>query len=488
VATLGCGGRLVSTAIYETTRALRTLLSSQLRKRVPTAVVTLLPPGDALPETPGVNLYLYRVQETPFTRNDRWRGDRSTPASAVRALGLQLSYLLTPLGAKPEEQGVVGDDAHTMLGEAMLTLHENPIVNRTHLASFDADSVLPDFLRDSFEELKVVLVPTSIDELARIWSTINQPYRMSVAYEVSVVLLRPTSPPPADGAIVTSTDVSVVIPETPRLAELDPSTGPIARVSAGAVVATQLVIGGVGLTGRAVRTSVTVDGELVTVTGPADPRDTRLQIVLPERPRAGPRLAVNVAIDGRAGAPLAYVVSPWLATLTPIRTALESNATDTGLVLRGSGFTATPHAVRFEGPTGVTEQTAFADGGSDSEATVEIPAGLGNGHYAVRLLPSADGTVTNPRFLQVIPRIDTPVALTTITTELGSQAHRLTIAGARLEGADVRILVDGAAHLAGPNADATQIVLSLGTLLREGSHTVAVSVDGHSSHTVELEV
>src|SRR5262249_10277002 len=123
-------------AIYEVTRALRELLHSQLALAMPSTsvVVTLLPPGDALPETSGVNLYLYRVTESPFTRNRSWPGDRTTPPSNKPALGLQLYYLLTPLGARPDNSGVtLGDDAHTMLGVAMLTFQENPILNDVHL-------------------------------------------------------------------------------------------------------------------------------------------------------------------------------------------------------------------------------------------------------------------------------------------------------------------------------------------------------------------
>src|SRR5262249_1387793 len=101
-------------AIYEVTRALRMLLQGSLSGLVPNAEVTLLPPGDALPETSGINLFLYRVLESPFTRNRDWPGDRVTAPAREPALGLQLYYLMTPLGARPADanpQG--GDDAHT---------------------------------------------------------------------------------------------------------------------------------------------------------------------------------------------------------------------------------------------------------------------------------------------------------------------------------------------------------------------------------------
>ena len=64
-------------AINDVTRALGQLVESQIKQQVSAAVVTLLPPGDTLPEQTGVNLYLYRVTEPPHTRNDPWRGDRT---------------------------------------------------------------------------------------------------------------------------------------------------------------------------------------------------------------------------------------------------------------------------------------------------------------------------------------------------------------------------------------------------------------------------
>src|SRR5580765_5778759 len=106
-----------ATAVYNVTRALRLLLRSQLALVSSNPVVTLLPPGDTLPEAAGVNLYLYRVTESPFTKNRPWPGDRATPPSDRPALGLQLYYLLTPLGAPPTDANFSeGDDAHTMLG------------------------------------------------------------------------------------------------------------------------------------------------------------------------------------------------------------------------------------------------------------------------------------------------------------------------------------------------------------------------------------
>ena len=156
-----------------------------------------------------------------------------TPPLNKPVLGLQLSYLLTPLGPKTiDTQFDVGDDAHTMLGIAMLTLQENPILNDIHLPDFDADKVLskaPSLL-NSYEQIKIRLMPTSLEELSKIWATINKPYRLSVAYEVSLIELTPKTPPPVNGGIVTSTHIFVDAISPPRLTELTPARGALVRI------------------------------------------------------------------------------------------------------------------------------------------------------------------------------------------------------------------------------------------------------------------
>jgi Pvc16 N-terminal domain len=226
-----------STVIKDVTRGLQTLLLTQLTAVSSTAQVSLLPPGEALPSGLGVNLYLYRVIESPFTRNQPWPGDRTTAASNSPALGLDLFFLLTPFAPAPDASAANGDDAHTMLGAAMLTLHENPILNQVHLNGFDADAVLSPALLNSYEEIKIRLATTSLDELSKIWATINQPYRLSVAYEVSLVELTPTPPPPVNGAVVLSTNLNVTTWIPPLLNNLSPGSGALAHIDGSGEVA-----------------------------------------------------------------------------------------------------------------------------------------------------------------------------------------------------------------------------------------------------------
>lgn len=484
-------------AVYNVTRALRMLLHSQLVNVSASAAVTLLPPGDQLPAISGVNLYLYRVLENPFSRNQPWRGDRATPPSNQPALGLQLSYLLTPLGTKPDDASFeLGDDAHTMLGVAMTVLHENPILNNVHIPAispspgFDSDTVLPDFLLNSYEQIKVTLLSTNLEELSKIWATINQPYRLSVAYEVSLVELTPTPPPSVGGGIVTSTGLAVIPLQAPHLESLSPPSGALAHIDgSNFIAANSITLKGSGFSFPGQLATVRVGGQNATVLSSPAPTDSSLAVSLPTSLDAGPQADVEVTLNGRAGVPITFTVSPWLAALSPIRTAFDSSLPrDLSLQLNGIGFTATPAAVRFEGPGGTTSVTSFKAGGADDHAAITTPTTLINGIYNVRLvLAGPDRNASNARTFEVIPLVATPVGVAIVNVG-GKNVHRLTINGSRLNGADLRLTLDQVSYQAGANANASQLVYTLGKLLDAGPHTLTANIDGHTSRPVTVGI
>ena len=485
-------------AIYEVTRALRMLLQSQLVDVSASSIVTLLPPGEALPVASGVNLYLYRVLESPFTKNQPWPGDRRTAASNMPPLGLQLYYLLTPLGTRPDETSfTLGDDAHTMLGAAMSTLYEHPVLNDTHIPAsgaspgFDADTVLPSFLLDSFEQIKIILAPAGIEELSKIWATINQPYRLSVAYEVSLVEIAPTAPPPVSGTIVTVPPMPQVIAwQAAQLTALVPERGALVHVDGAGNVSgnTVLVLGsGLSLVGQS--PVATIGGQSVTIVASTPAPNETLTASLPNTLDAGPQADVVVSISGRDSVPQSFMVDPWLASVTPIRTALDPTLpSDLELALTGSGFTAAPAAVLLQGSAGNLRLTGLLAGGTDQSAVVLLPNTLTNGLYQVRVvLADAAGSATNARTIQVVPLVATPIGVT-VQVVGGQQVHQLSINGARLGGADLRLVVDGVVYEAGASANAALIVYTFGRLLDPGAHTLIVVLDGQASRTIGFSV
>jgi hypothetical protein len=480
-------------AINAVTRGLRMMLFSQLVRISSSAVVTLLPPGDALPEASGVNLYLYRVAESPFSRNQPWPGDRATPPSNRPALGLFLYYLLTPLGPRPDDSSVnQGDDAHTMLGLAMGALQENPILNNAHLPAlaasgalnatpgFEADTALPDFLLNSYEQVKITLMQTTVEELSKIWATINQPYRLSIAYEVSLVQITPTPPPPVNGGIVTRTGLTVFQLSAPLLQNVSPPSGALVHVGLGGVLLPNtLTIDGSGFSFPGQTPTVTVGGQPVSLVLASPPAS--LVVNLPADLDAGPQEDVKVTLNGRTSTPLSFIVNPWLASITPLRTELPAGQK---LTLQGLGFTTTPQGARLDGAGAPPGVTPFDAGVTDTQGTIAVPPALPNGLYQVRVvLNDLAASASNSRTLEIIPRIDT----TSLGVSSPPAVHMLTVNGARLAGADVRVLLDSVTYQTGPNANPAQLVYTFGRLLSPGPHAVSVNVDGHASHTVNLE-
>ena len=482
-------------AINGVTRGLRMLLHSQLVRVSSSAVVSLLPPGDALPQVSGVNLYLYRVAESPFAKNQPWPGDRTTAPSNMPPLALQLHYLLTPLGTQPTDASFSeGDDAHTMLGLAMLTLHENSVLNDAHLpplpaagglnatTGFDADAVLPAYLLNSYEKLKIMLAPAGIEELSKIWATINQPYRLSVAYEISLVEITPTPPPPVQGAIVLRTGLDVILLQAPQLSILAPAAGALVRIdNTGAIQPNAVTITGNGLTFPGQVAAVTVGGQSAAIQPISPPSASSLTISLPADLDAGPQADVAVSLNGRTGAPLSFTVAPWLAAVTPVRSALDANQK---MTLDGIGFNPTPLGARFDGAGAPMGLIALDPGSTDRRATLTIPSTIPNGLYRVRIVLN-DGvqSASNSRSFEVIPRIDS----TMLTPGSPPVSATLTVNGARLDGTDIRLLVDRVAYQAPPNANPAQLIFTFNRIFSTGRHMLAVSVDGHMSHNVDLQ-
>ncbi len=482
-------------AINDVTRGIRMLLHSQLVRVSSSAVVSLLPPGDALPQVSGVNLYLYRVTESPFFKNQPWPGDRATAPSNAPPLALQLHYLLTPLGTQPTDASFSeGDDAHTMLGLAMLTLHENSVLNDVHLPAlpavgglnattgFDADTVLPDYLLNSYEKIKIMLAPAGIEELSKIWATINQPYRLSVAYEISLVEITPTPPPPVRGAVVLRTGIEVAALQAPQLSSIAPAAGALVRIDGtGSIRPNTITISGSGFTAPGQTPTVTVGGQLAALQPTSPPATSPLASLLPTDLDAGPQADVAVRLGGRTGAPLPFTVAPWLTAITPVRAALAANQK---MTLDGIGFDPAPLGVLFDGAGAPAGLIPLDPGGSDRQATLTIPSGLPNGLYRVRLvLDDGAHSASNSRSFEVIPRIDSA----TLTPGSPPVSTVLTVNGGRLDGSDIRLLVDKVTHQAPPNANPTQLVFTFNRMFSPGRHTLAVSIDGHTSHTTDLQ-
>jgi hypothetical protein len=163
-----------SSVISDVTQTLEELLvDGQLPKG--SFDVSLKSPADEKITTsmkPLVNLFLFRVSENPFAKNQDWQ-PVGPDLLRYPPLALNLSYVLTPYAENKL-------DELRVFGEAMRVLYENSIVPAAALRGG---------LENTAEELKVDLSQMTLEQQTQVWSALGQPYRLSACYEVRMVLI-----------------------------------------------------------------------------------------------------------------------------------------------------------------------------------------------------------------------------------------------------------------------------------------------------------
>lgn len=130
--------------------------------------IVLMNPADAAQQNQHrMSLWLYQVRQNEFLRN--------TPPIRLPnddlqfpALSVNLFYLLTPHTNSDEGDQLV-------LGRSLQIFHDNGILL---LESQEEPG--------RGEELKIAMAHHDLRELAEVWEALQQPYRLSVCYEVRV--------------------------------------------------------------------------------------------------------------------------------------------------------------------------------------------------------------------------------------------------------------------------------------------------------------
>jgi hypothetical protein len=453
-------------AIGAVTKSIAELLGKKLNKPQlmgsSTPKVTTLPPDDdRVDDNDGVNLFLYRVSEDPYSRNSNWRGDKSSPAIRWPALSLNLYYLLT--GYAKKSNGATQDDitAHQLLGNAMAILHEHPVLNEIHDADFDADlnTQFPQELRDSFEKIKITLLPNSMEEFSKIWTGLNKAYRLSVTYEVSLLQIAPILPSSVAAAVQqVALDVSPF--GAPVIDSIDPSSGP---------AGSEVSIKGKGFRARGASTSVIVDDLVFSEPDLTKLGDDEIILTIPEALQRGPGLHLSVVVGPRRTASQIYEVRPWILSPQPLR-----------------GFTGVPLTIPFQVPPAATigveidgQPAAFIVDATNKLVRATVPVSITtNGPKTVVLIVNDGIPVrSNARLFEVLPMIE-EVSVTTSTTP---DKTTITVAGQRLKGADVSVKYGKLLIRKGENSSATEVVVEVSRILSAGLPT-SVVVDGRESN------
>jgi hypothetical protein len=119
-----------------------------------------------------LSIYLYRITENATTKNQiPVQGDGAQIRKAP--LTLDLHYLVTPLVGTVTDQQII-------LGKVMQVLYDRAILQGADLTGS---------LASSGQELRVILNPVPLEELTRVWQSMEMSYRLSVVYLVRVVMV-----------------------------------------------------------------------------------------------------------------------------------------------------------------------------------------------------------------------------------------------------------------------------------------------------------
>lgn len=164
-------------AIAAVTAVLRLRLDRGLSAALPGTLVTARPPDRARSQVGvnQVNIFLY--QTTP---NLAWRNMKTT--APTPPLALNLHYLLSVYGANDDDPEPA---SHSLLALAMKILHDAPVLSVAELRS----SLPGSAIHQQAERIRITPQPLTVDEMSKLWTMFQAPYRLSAAYEVSVVLI-----------------------------------------------------------------------------------------------------------------------------------------------------------------------------------------------------------------------------------------------------------------------------------------------------------
>lgn len=183
----------MSAALLSASQTVQSVLLAQLQSDpvlrlafppIGASVVSLASPdGMASLDQTGVSVWLYRL-----TRDDQRLNQppRRLPPDLIRPvpLPLRLHYLVTPA-----MRGAGGDPApetdQQVLGTVLRAFHDQPLISGAALAGE---------LAGTDSEIAIRLESPDIETVARIWDTLDEPYRISLCYEVSIVEVESIQP------------------------------------------------------------------------------------------------------------------------------------------------------------------------------------------------------------------------------------------------------------------------------------------------------
>jgi hypothetical protein len=174
-------------AIAAVTATMRNLLTRGIRADpdLDDTTVTMLPVDRARPDGAAanqLNVFLYHMLPSPAWRNMDMPTRVRNGETGVPPLALNLYYLITAYGRNNDAELPF---SHQLLGRAMSVLMDHPL-----LGADEIKAALPNNdLWQQIERIRFTLQPLPQDELSKLWTGFQTGFRLSMAYEATVVLI-----------------------------------------------------------------------------------------------------------------------------------------------------------------------------------------------------------------------------------------------------------------------------------------------------------
>ena len=134
-----------------------------------------------------LNLFLYQTVVNSAWRNMDMPRQVRPGEHGAPPLALNLHYLITAFGRGETDTDVV---SHRVLGGAMSVLHDHMLLSPNDIRMAIADNDLA----EQFERMRITPLSVNSEEMSRLWTTFQTPYRVSAGYEVTVILIDSRTP------------------------------------------------------------------------------------------------------------------------------------------------------------------------------------------------------------------------------------------------------------------------------------------------------
>lgn len=136
-----------------------------------------------------VNLFLYQTMPDAAWRNMDMPRQLKAGETGEPPLPLILSYLLTAYSDDTDDV-----KSQILLGRAMSVLHDHPLLDSAEIKDVATGDLVTSDLHEQLERVRITLLSMPLEELSKLWTAFQAPYRTSAAYQVSVVLIESTRP------------------------------------------------------------------------------------------------------------------------------------------------------------------------------------------------------------------------------------------------------------------------------------------------------